>query len=155
MVALAAVAGADDQHAVGRAVRQQRHMRQHLLVDELVALGDLHDAVEQHDAAVRVALEDHDVLERALNAREFTPDQESLSPLGIQRLVHPRVGGHRDLPAKEGGGLCPLDPHQRQSLWNPLLQRSEREGLTRRLPPSRWPLPLRPLKVKGSKGPCP
>ena len=33
----AAIAGADDQHALGRAMRQQRHMRQHLLVDELVA----------------------------------------------------------------------------------------------------------------------
>ena len=33
----AAVAGADDQHRSRRAVRQQRHMRQHFLIDELVA----------------------------------------------------------------------------------------------------------------------
>ena len=33
----AAIAGADDQHVLRRAVRQQRHVRQHLLVDELVA----------------------------------------------------------------------------------------------------------------------
>src|SRR6185437_3913725 len=46
----------------------------------------------------------------------------------------------------------PLDPHQRQSLWNPLLQRFEREGAARHAPPSRRPLSLKPLKVKGSKG---
>ena len=33
----AAVAGADDQHILRRTVRQQRHMGQHLLIDELIA----------------------------------------------------------------------------------------------------------------------
>ena len=33
----AAVAGADDEHVARRAMRQQRHMRQHFLVDELIA----------------------------------------------------------------------------------------------------------------------
>ena len=37
----AAVAGADDQHPRGGAMRQQRHVGDHLLIDELVGLGDL------------------------------------------------------------------------------------------------------------------
>ena len=59
----AAIAGADDQHAPGRAVGQQRHMGEHFLIDELVGFGDLHHAVQQHDAAVGVTLDDVDVLE--------------------------------------------------------------------------------------------
>ena len=48
----AAVASADDQHPVGIAMCEQRHMGQHFLVDELIPLGDLHHTVEQHNAAV-------------------------------------------------------------------------------------------------------
>ena len=59
----AAIARANDEHALRIAMRQQRHMGDHLLIGEFVGLGDLHHAVEHHDAAMRLALEDHDVLE--------------------------------------------------------------------------------------------
>src|SRR5215472_7625514 len=32
-----------------------------------------------------------------------------------------------DASRKEDRGLCPLDPHQRQSLWNPLLKGTEQQ----------------------------
>jgi hypothetical protein len=43
----AAIAAADDQHPLRRAMGEDRHMRHHLVIDELVALGDLHDAVQR------------------------------------------------------------------------------------------------------------
>ena len=42
----AAIAAADDQHLARRAVGEDRHMGHHLVVDELVAGGDLHHPVE-------------------------------------------------------------------------------------------------------------
>ena len=93
----AAIARADDEHAPRIAMGEQRHMRQHLLVDELVALGDLDDTVEHHHAPMRVALEHGDILERALHARELALHPEALAPIRIKRLVDPAIGGHRHL----------------------------------------------------------
>src|SRR4029078_10837582 len=90
----ATVAGADNEYAVGGAVCQQRHVGQHLLIDELVALRDLDHAVQHHDPAVREALEHGDVLERTLHPREFALHQEALTPVRVQRLVDPAVGCH-------------------------------------------------------------
>jgi hypothetical protein len=47
----AAIAAADDQHPRRRAMGEDRHMGQHLVVDEIVALGDLHHAVQRQDPA--------------------------------------------------------------------------------------------------------
>ena len=58
----AAVAAADDQHPLYLAVRQERHVGDHLVVDVLVRLGKLHDPIEGQGAAQLVALEDHQVL---------------------------------------------------------------------------------------------
>ena len=76
----ATVAGADDQYAPGVAVRQERHVREHFLIDEFVALGDLNTAVEHHDAAVRKAVEDDDVLEGTDDVGEFFLGRGSVGP---------------------------------------------------------------------------
>ena len=94
----AAVAGADDQDIGGLAMRQQRHMGQHLLIYELIALGDLDDAVQHHDAAVGEAFEDDDVLELAFDPGEFALHQEALAPVGVKRFVDPAIGGHATAP---------------------------------------------------------
>ena len=125
----AAVAGADDQHVRRGAMRQQRHMGQHLLVDELVALGDLDHAVQHHDAAVRDALEDHDVLEVALHPRQFALHQEALAPVGIQRLVDPAIGRHRRSPNRTARIIVsgpPNTPRRSADQPAPLLGQQDR-----------------------------
>ena len=44
----AAVAAADDQRLLRLSMSEQRHMRHHLVIDELVLGGDLDDAVKHH-----------------------------------------------------------------------------------------------------------
>ena len=88
----AAIAGADDEHPARVAMFQQRNMAQHLLVDELVALGDLDAAIQRHDAAVAGALEHDDVLKLAAHARNFAHHAKALAPIGIQRLIKPSIG---------------------------------------------------------------
>ncbi len=56
------IAAADDHHALGLAVLQQRQMRQHFGIGALVAGGDLDDVVERHDAPVGHRVEDFDAL---------------------------------------------------------------------------------------------
>ena len=90
----AAIAGADDQHPSRFAMRQQRYVRDHLLVDELVSLGYLHRAVEHHHAPMRGAVKDHDVLKGAAHAGEFAHDAEALAPVGIERFANPTC--HRE-----------------------------------------------------------
>ena len=79
----AAIASTDDQYVPCVAMGQQWHMAQHLLVDELVAFGDLDAAVQHHDTAVGEAVEDDNVLECASHTRHFVLDAESLSPVGV------------------------------------------------------------------------
>ena len=71
----AAVAGADDQDILGLTVHRHGHMGDHLIVDELVPLGQHHVAVQgQHPAELR-RFKDIDALVVAL--------------LGIELPVHP------------------------------------------------------------------
>ena len=68
----AAVAAADDQDLAGAAVRQDRHMDDHLMVAELVAGRGLDHAVQGQHATPVVALEDDQVLElRVLAIEDF------------------------------------------------------------------------------------
>ena len=66
-----------------------------------------------------------------------------------------RWGGGGMEEGKEGRGLCPLDPHQRPSLWNPLLKGIGEEGANGVVADALvGPLLTNPLKVRGSKGPA-
>ena len=58
----AAVAAADDEHLFGVAVREQRHVAHHLLIDIFVTIGDLGRAVQHHHLAEELVLEQHQVL---------------------------------------------------------------------------------------------
>ncbi len=57
------VAAADHRDHARIGVREQRGVRQHLVVHVRVEVGHLHDAVERHDAAESGRLEQHDFLE--------------------------------------------------------------------------------------------
>ena len=57
-----AVAPADDQHLADTAMRQDRHVGQHLVIDVLVRGGELDHVVEHHERPERDAFGDHEVL---------------------------------------------------------------------------------------------
>src|SRR3546814_12801299 len=71
-------------------------MGQHLVVDEFIALGALHDAVQRQHAAEAAGLEDADLLVFRLALEEDFLDFVTLAEPGIQRFVKP--GGHRISP---------------------------------------------------------
>ncbi|MCY1399043.1 hypothetical protein D9M71_140920 [compost metagenome] len=58
----AAVATADDQHALHRAVGEDRYVGEHLVIDELVRLGGLNHAIQRHHTAHARIFEDHQML---------------------------------------------------------------------------------------------
>ena len=105
----AAIAGADNQDVAHVAMRQQRHMGDHFLVDEFVPFGDLNDAVKHHDPSMAGALEDHDILKVAAYAGKFLRDTETLPPIRVQRLIEPLVRHCSPRAAKERPGAPPLD----------------------------------------------
>ena len=108
----AAVAAADDQHFLGLAVREQRHVRHHLVIDELVLGGDLGRAVEHQHLAEELVLEQHQVLVLGLHLVEHALDLVGhAEALGIeQRLGNPALlGGHCEILGEILGGC----PHRR------------------------------------------
>ena len=70
----AAVSGADDQNILGFLVHRHGHMDDHFVVDELVALGQHHVAVQREHPAELRGLKDINALIIAL--------------LGVELLVH-------------------------------------------------------------------
>ena len=95
----AAVAAADDQHLLGLAMREHRHVRHHLVVDELVLGGDLGRAVEHQHLAEEFVLEQHQMLVLGLHLVEHALDLVGhAEALGIeQRLGNPAFLGHGDV----------------------------------------------------------
>src|SRR3546814_4351339 len=80
-------------------MRQDRHMDEHLVVEELVALGGLNDAVEGQHAAEGAVLEDHQLLVLGLVLTEHPvhPQEDAeIAARGVD-LFHPF--GH-------GASLC-------------------------------------------------
>ena len=69
----AAVAAADDHDALGARVREQRRVGHHLVVEEVVARGDHHAAVDHHQLAPVGRLVDLDRLERRLLGMQSAP----------------------------------------------------------------------------------
>jgi hypothetical protein len=92
----AAVAAADDQHVLRLAVRQDRHVGHHLVIDELVARGDLRGAVEHQHLAEVLLLEQHEVLVLGLLLVKHLVDREGHAEAEVveQRLGKPAFVGH-------------------------------------------------------------
>ena len=76
----AAVTGADDEDVLGLLVHRHGHMDDHLIVDELIALGQHHVAVQREHPAELRGLKDIDALVIAL--------------LGVELFVHPDAVFH-------------------------------------------------------------
>jgi len=85
----AAVATADDQHLARRAVRHDRHVDHHLVIDELVALAGLHDAVQDQHPAERPVLEHQHLLQAGMPAQKDTLDLDPLPPVRVVLLLEP------------------------------------------------------------------
>ena len=81
----AAVAGADDQDAADLGVDRQRHVGQHLVVDELVLLGQHQEPVQNQHTAELLGLEDVDALEFALRAVKLAVDLDR--QLDMRRML--------------------------------------------------------------------
>ena len=80
-------------------MRQQRHVGQHFVIDELVTLGGLHHAVERHHAPQDRVLEDHQILMIGLLAVQHLLYREILAEARMQRFVPNFFLGHvRETP---------------------------------------------------------
>jgi hypothetical protein len=89
----ATIAAADDEHVLGFAMGKQWHMRHHLLVDELVLLGNLRRAVQHEHLAEEAVLEQHQVLMLGLQFVEYLLDFKGHAKAEIveQRLRNPAL----------------------------------------------------------------
>ncbi|RMS16985.1 hypothetical protein ALP75_204777 [Pseudomonas syringae pv. actinidiae] len=58
----AAIAAANDQYTFGSAMSQNRHVSEHLVIDELIRFGGLDHTIQRHDPAHTRVLEDHQML---------------------------------------------------------------------------------------------
>ncbi len=92
----AAIAAADDEHLAHVAVGEQRHVRHHLLVNELVLLGDLGGAVEHEHLAEERLLEQHQMLVLGLHLVEHLVDlkRHAEAEFVEQRLGNPAFFRH-------------------------------------------------------------
>ena len=86
-------------------MRQQGHVHDHLLIDELISFRNLDTAVQHQHASVRRALEYDDLLERRSLMRKHGRNGETLPPTGVQRFGD--EFGHRGdtLTRNEDAGL--------------------------------------------------
>ena len=125
-----AVAAADDQDVPRRPVRHDRHMADHLVIDELVTLGDLHEAIQHEDAAQERRLEDNRLLVRGAPPIDVPFDFEPLAPMWsvgfLVPLAHhstPRICSQTvirralNMCRSTGTTLCgSADPHMKASI---------------------------------------
>ena len=93
----AAVAAADDQHLLGVAVGEDRHMGHHLVVDELVRGRDLGGAVEHQHLAEEWVLEQHEMLVLGLHLVKHPLDLVGHAEAEVVEkcLGNPALLGHR------------------------------------------------------------
>jgi hypothetical protein len=77
-------------------MREQRRVRHHLVVEEVVARGEHHRAVDQHEVAPVGGLEDLDLLERRLHLVELAGNAIADGRSGgFEVFVVPAGVGHR------------------------------------------------------------
>jgi hypothetical protein len=99
----ATVAAADHQDPACPAVGQQRHVCDHLVIDALVGLGQLHDPVQGQDAAEAGAIEDRQVLKVGALAGDDTLDREADDEvLGVGFVEPVRHGGAPSRGVEDG-----------------------------------------------------
>ncbi len=96
----AAVAAAHDQGFARLAMGEQRHMRHHLVVDELVLRGELHDAVEHHHPPEIGVLEDDQTLVLGLAVEEDAVRVQTDTEATVERLFDPAVHRFISLPRR-------------------------------------------------------
>ena len=98
------VGPADDDHLFRVGMGEQRRVRHHLVVEEVVARGDHHRAVDEHHIAPVGRFVDLDLLEGRLHLVELARDAEADRRAGrVEVLVEPVAGrGHAEGPC--GGG---------------------------------------------------
>ncbi|MOA17950.1 hypothetical protein D3C78_1382340 [compost metagenome] len=89
-----AVATADDQHFLRLAVGQQRYVGHHFVIDELIALGGLHHAVERHHAPQNRVFKNHQILMLGLLTIQHVLYREVLAEVGMQRFIPNFFLGH-------------------------------------------------------------
>jgi hypothetical protein len=94
----AAVAATDDQHLARSPMGEDRHVAHHLVIDELIAGGDLRCPVEHEDTAEVRVLEQHEML--VLGARLMQHPRHLEARLESERLEQ----GFED-PALRGHGI--------------------------------------------------
>ena len=96
----AAVAASHDQHVARIAVGKQRHVRHHLMVDELVLAGDLRGSVEHQHLAEERMLEQNEMLVRGLHLVDHPLDLVGHAEAEIveQRFGNPAFFGHARAP---------------------------------------------------------
>ncbi len=85
----AAITAADDEHAFNLAVRQDGHVRQHLVIAELVALGDLRHAVEPDHVAERDRAAHDQSLVRRVRIEQRLLDPVRGAIAGVEAFIHP------------------------------------------------------------------
>src|SRR4029077_17801295 len=96
----AAVAAAHNQGFARPAVGEQRHVRHHLVVDELVLGGELHDRVEHHHPAKVGIFEDDQTLVLGLAIEEDAVRGQSDTEATVERLFDPAVHRFISLPRR-------------------------------------------------------
>jgi len=105
----AAVTAAEDQHAPRGGVGEERRMRQHLVVDEAVAVREHHAAVYHHEGAEAVGLEDLDGLPGSLlGVQAARAGQGEGDALLRDNLAEPVAVESHGGPARIYGGLYRL-----------------------------------------------
>ncbi|MNX97482.1 hypothetical protein D3C86_1298520 [compost metagenome] len=93
-----AIATANNQHVFCVAVRQQRHVGHHFVIDKFVALGGLHHPVQRHHAPKCGILEDDQILMIGFLMIKHVINGKVLTKLVMQRFVPQGFLGHRLIP---------------------------------------------------------
>jgi hypothetical protein len=109
----AAVAAADNQHAPGLAMGQNRHVRHHLVIDELVRFRGLHHAVEGQHAAEGLAFEQLQTLMPGLAVKQQLVDPDLDAKAVMEGFLRPLF--HQSSPRRCSVTFTRLGPRHRRT----------------------------------------